>query len=186
MSAINASSAKLIRYRGASLNHIPLVCRLMILQDPKKSRELYSSWVPTESEAVALQAESYPISCEGRRGLLNLGQTCALNTVLQSFLHNPLLRNYFLSDKHNSKLSSLSDGPKYKLCKAKECMCCEVDRLFSEVYSATLTKCNSDPDTRFSRVTRLLTLRLLSSPYFGAPLVRLYPKDMLSTMPTKF
>jgi ubiquitin carboxyl-terminal hydrolase 22/27/51 len=58
----------------------------------------------------------------GRRGLLNLGQTCFLNVVLQSFIHNPLLRNYFLSDKHNSKL-----------CKVKDCTCCEMDRLFAEV-----------------------------------------------------
>jgi len=122
MTSIATSNSQLIRYR-----------------DPKKSRELYSNWVPTEAEAEAIQTEAYPVSCEGRRGLLNLGQTCALNTVLQSFLHNPLLRNYFLSDKHNSKLSSLSDGPKYKLCKSKECMCCEMDRLFSEVFSGDQT-----------------------------------------------
>jgi ubiquitin carboxyl-terminal hydrolase 22/27/51 len=59
---------------------------------------------------------------QGRRGLLNLGQTCFLNVVLQSFLHNPLLRNYFLSDQHN-----------FKLCKRKACTCCEMDKLFIEV-----------------------------------------------------
>lgn len=58
----------------------------------------------------------------GRRGLLNLGQTCFLNVVLQCFIHNPLLRNYFLSDKHNSKLY---EHP--------VCTCCEMDRLFAEV-----------------------------------------------------
>ena len=55
-------------------------------------------------------------------GLLNLGQTCFLNVILQSFLANPLLRSYFLSDMHN-----------HKTCKNKECMCCEVDKLFIEV-----------------------------------------------------
>lgn len=60
----------------------------------------------------------------GRRGLLNLGQTCFLNVVLQSFAHNPLLRNYFLGDKHNCKL-----------CKLKDCTCCEMDKFFSEVGS---------------------------------------------------
>jgi hypothetical protein len=62
------------------------------------------------------------VKFSGRRGLLNLGQTCFLNVVLQSFVHNPLLRNYFLSDKHNSKLH---DHP--------ICTCCEMDRLFAEV-----------------------------------------------------
>ena len=62
----------------------------------------------------------------GRRGLLNLGQTCYLNVVLQAFIHNPLLRNYFLSDTHN-----------HKLCKIKDCVCCEMDKLFAEVIYST-------------------------------------------------
>lgn len=59
---------------------------------------------------------------KGRRGLLNLGQTCFLNVVLQCFAHNPLLRNYFLGDKHN-----------WKQCKVENCTCCEMDKLFTEV-----------------------------------------------------
>lgn len=58
----------------------------------------------------------------GQLGLLNLGQTCFLNVILQSFLANPLLKSYFLSDMHN-----------HKMCKIKECMCCELDKLFIEV-----------------------------------------------------
>lgn len=58
----------------------------------------------------------------GRKGLLNLGSTCYLNVILQTLVHNPLLRAHFLSDLHNNKL-----------CKAKPCICCEMDRLFTEV-----------------------------------------------------
>ena len=69
-----------------------------------------------------------PVQCQARRGLLNLGQTCFLNVILQSFVHNPLLRSYFLSDKHNRGT-----------CKNTDCTCCELDKLFSEIYSGEST-----------------------------------------------
>ncbi|EDR13968.1 uncharacterized protein LACBIDRAFT_305245 [Laccaria bicolor S238N-H82] len=92
-------------------------------QVSKKLREPYQIWVPEAKDILALK-NSVPIPCQARRGLLNLGQTCFLNVVLQSFAHNPLLRNYFLSDKHNSKQ-----------CKTETCTCCEMDKLFTEIYS---------------------------------------------------
>ncbi|KAJ6524236.1 hypothetical protein DFH09DRAFT_1264332 [Mycena vulgaris] len=93
-------------------------------QVSKNHRERFQPWVPTAQDAVVLE-NSVAIPCQGRRGLLNLGQTCFMNVVLQSFVHNPLLRNYFLGDKHN-----------YKLCKVEEdCTCCEMDKLFTEIFS---------------------------------------------------
>jgi len=88
------------------------------------SRERFSPWGRSSKDADALEG-SIGLSCQGRRGLLNLGQTCYLNAILQSFLANPLLRGFFLSDKHNHKSCS----------KGKDCTCCEMDKLFSEVYS---------------------------------------------------
>ncbi|PWN44095.1 cysteine proteinase [Ceraceosorus guamensis] len=66
-------------------------------------------------------------SCRVPRGFRNLGATCFLNVVLQCFLHNPLLRNFFLSDRHNPAL-----------CPAQEqCLACELDKIFNEFFSST-------------------------------------------------
>ncbi|KAF9483191.1 cysteine proteinase [Pholiota conissans] len=103
----------------------------------KKPRETYKPWVPSPRESTALEGAE-PIPCQGRRGLLNLGQTCFLNVVLQCFIHNPLLRNYFLSDKHNCKQ-----------CKIENCTSCEMDKLFTEIYS--------DDTTPYGPITFLAT-----------------------------
>jgi ubiquitin carboxyl-terminal hydrolase 22/27/51 len=52
-----------------------------------------------------------------------------MNCILQSLLHNPLLRNYFLSDLHNRSGCSAN--------RDDICLACELDYLFAEVYSGT-------------------------------------------------
>ena len=64
------------------------------------------------------------------RGLRNMGATCFLNVILQSFLHNPLLRNHFLSDRHNAALCAAG----------RDCLACEMDKLFKEVCWRTRTR----------------------------------------------
>ncbi|KAL7025402.1 hypothetical protein ACKWTF_013463 [Chironomus riparius] len=61
----------------------------------------------------------------GLRGLFNLGSTCFMNCIIQVLIHTPVLRDYFLSDRHNCKLAS--------------CMVCEINNIFQEFYSGKST-----------------------------------------------
>ncbi|XP_055460320.1 ubiquitin carboxyl-terminal hydrolase 51 [Psammomys obesus] len=60
----------------------------------------------------------------GIRGLINLGNTCFMNCIVQALTHIPPLKEFFLSDKHKCVRTSPS-----------LCLACEMCSLFQAMYS---------------------------------------------------
>lgn len=65
---------------------------------------------------------------DGLRGIYNAGATCYQNVILQSFLHNPILRNFYLSDGHSSSN-----------CEVPHCLSCAMDDMFQDFWGSEVT-----------------------------------------------
>ncbi|EPE03402.1 ubiquitin carboxyl-terminal hydrolase-like protein [Ophiostoma piceae UAMH 11346] len=95
----------------------------------RKHDELFSTdALKDDPRYIASNTTLASCRASGLRGIYNAGATCYQNVILQSFLHNPLLRNFYLSDGHQSSL-----------CESPYCLSCAMDDVFQEFYGGDTT-----------------------------------------------
>lgn len=77
----------------------------------------------TENDIAYVGTNANKRACgkAGVRGLYNLGQTCYMNVILQTMLHDPLLTAFFLGNGHQPHD-----------CSKPNCVTCAVSEAFAE------------------------------------------------------
>ncbi|KAK6442860.1 hypothetical protein LTR95_000875 [Oleoguttula sp. CCFEE 5521] len=87
----------------------------------KRKHAVFSE--PGDKRLVATNSGSTPCAATGLRGLYNMGQTCFMSVVLQSLVHNPIIRAYYLAEGH-----------KRDECEREACTSCALDDMFTDFY----------------------------------------------------
>lgn len=117
-------------FQELAKNHLRLEAKSL-----NKNCLSWRPWSPPRTDVDLLlrhtkrqQTTVSPLTSIGLRGLLNLGSTCFMNCIVQALIHTPLLRDYFLSERHKCSMKNSS-----------RCLVCEISRLFREFYSGDRT-----------------------------------------------
>ncbi|KAF8791082.1 ubiquitin carboxyl-terminal hydrolase 22-like [Argiope bruennichi] len=101
-----------------------------------KITQSFLTWKPNNKERALLKGKIVKISdlsYFGLRGIVNIGNSCYINCIVQVLMHTPVLVDFFLRDKH--------------VCTLESCLLCELFLMFQEFYSGKSIP--YDPSERF-------------------------------------
>ncbi|QIX00577.1 hypothetical protein AMS68_006094 [Peltaster fructicola] len=97
--------------------------RLSTTSNSRKRKLSAITFEPGEKRLVATNTSSNSCAATGLRGIYNMGQTCFMSVILQSLVHNPFLRAFYLNEGHRSSE-----------CEREACVSCAMDDIFTDFY----------------------------------------------------
>ncbi|KAI5960110.1 uncharacterized protein KGF55_004833 [Candida pseudojiufengensis] len=96
-----------------------------------------------DNENNEFQNENYTnpnkLSILGLKGFVNLGATCFMSSILQTFIHNPLIKNqFFNNDLHYFNCNHLKNQEIHGIINEKNaCITCSIDSIFKKFFTTT-------------------------------------------------